>query len=148
MPASSGPLATLARLTLSTPAEGAAGASVVVSATLSTRSSTPRVVTTSATSALLIVRDGKILGVTHGEPGADVPVQLSAGTATPAQALPRSLRLTGCSSALASGRYELVAVLGYRLDSLNGAADGASGPPAAPGGTFVLVSGPATLTVS
>lgn len=94
------------------------------------------------------MQDGKVVGITRGGAGADVPVQLTAGTAAPAQALPRSVRLTGCSSTLAAGHYELVAVLGYRLDSLNGAADGASGPPAAPGGNFVLVSGPATLTVS
>jgi hypothetical protein len=113
--------------------------------------SAPRVITTSASSALLVVRDGQVVGGTKGSSMTAIPLQPNAGAAQPASAVPTSIRLdecagTGGTAKLAKGRYSLVAVLGYRVDSLNSAA--ADAPAQAAGQTFVIVSAPAPLTVS
>jgi hypothetical protein len=109
-------------------------------------------ITMPAMSAVLIVRGDRVVGQTVGAPAAArVPLTLAARAEQPAQAVPDSVVLAGCGArggnALPPGRYTLVAVLGYQLDSLNAAAD-ASVPPAAGGRSFALVSAPVPITVS
>jgi hypothetical protein len=153
VPTSSGPLAHVAHLAITAPATVSAGRSVAVSAAISSKSVVPRVITTPATSALLVVRDDRIVGRALGSASApNVPLQLRAGKALPAQAIPGSIRLTGCRSGsraavLPAGRYALVAVLGYELDSLNAAPAGGTAPPPTGGRNFALVSAPAPIIV-
>lgn len=158
LPTSTGPLATLARLELDAPATAAAGREVPVSVTVRSTSDTPRVVTTPATSALLVVRGDQVVGRTVGTAAAaQVPLQLPARAARPAQAIPQTVRLARCSGGagtteLAPGQYAIVAVLGYQLDSLNTVPEGAVAPPRSstpPTGAraFRLVSAPAPITV-
>jgi hypothetical protein len=111
------------------------------------------VITTPSTSAVLVVRDGQVVGGSHGGSGSEVPLQLSAGQVRPAQAIPRSVRLVGCTSragstSLLPGDYTLVAVLGYRTDSLNAAPADGTAPEQARGRSFVLISAPAAITVT
>lgn len=149
VPTSSGPLAKLARLTLGAPARAAIGTTVTAAVTVTMNPASPRVVTIAAASALLVVRDGEILAGTRG--GSQTGTLLQPGASAPqlATAVPTSTRLDTCAGGttkLAAGQYSLVAVLGYRVDSLNSAADDA---PAEPGRqTFVLVSPPSPLTVT
>ena len=127
-----------------------------VSTTLRVRADGPRIVTDSATSGVLILRAGRVVGRSYGpRSGAAVPLRLQTGRDRLLQAVPRSLVLAGCAStasgsgkdpaALAPGPYSLIAVLGYRSDSLNAAADLPAPHRAA---TFCLVSEPVPITLS
>jgi hypothetical protein len=148
VPASSGPLVHAASLAVTAPAAAAPGQTVTVSATVTSTATVPRVVTTPATSAVLLVQGKRVVGRALGAPAAaPVPLVLAAGADRPAQAVPRSVRLVGCgSAALPAGRYTLVAVLGYQLDPVNAAPDAAAAP--SPGGRrFALVSAPAPITI-
>jgi uncharacterized protein (DUF58 family) len=152
VPASSGPLASVARLAIKAPATASAGEVVRISATVTSRSAPSRVITTPGTSALLVVRDGKVVGKALGRSGPAVPLPLTPGSALPAQAVPTSIRLAGCgsgggSASLAAGRYTLVAVLGYQLDPLNTAPEGGTAAPPTGARDFRLVSAPASITV-
>ena len=157
LPASSGPLAVLARLELDAPAAAQAGQEVRVSVTVRSTSDTPRVITTPATSALLVVRGDQVVGRAVGTAAAaQVPLQLPARASRPAQAIPESVRLVACADSgtteLAAGQYAIVAVLGYQLDSLNTVPEGAVAPPRSSGPptgarAFRLVSPPAPITV-
>ena len=152
VPSSSGPLAHLARLTITLPPSAGPGDSVPVLASLSASAGLPRVITTPATSALLVVQDEQVVGITRDATLPEVPLML-AGTATqPAQALPRAIRLDGCpsggtTSALPAGRYSVVAALGYRLDNLYSGTDGGGAAPQSGGLGFVLISPPVTITL-
>jgi hypothetical protein len=151
VPTSSGPLAELAQLSIKAPATASVGQVVPVSATVTSRSAVPRMITTPATSALLVVQGGRVVGRALGGSAPDVPLQLTAGAAQPAQAIPTSIRLDGCgpdtgTTGLANGRFAIVAVLGYQLDSLNSAPEGGTAPPPT-GSSFALVSPPASITV-
>ena len=151
VPTASGPLSRLAHLAIKTPATVPPGPSASVSATVTSRSDAPRVITTPSTSAVLVVRSGRVVAQARGAASAPpVPLQLSAGATLPAQAIPASVRLVGCGTeptALAAGRYTVIAVLGYESDTLNAAPAG--GTAAAPAGerSFVLVSNPEPITV-
>jgi hypothetical protein len=117
------------------------------------RTATPRVITSSALSAVLVLHDGRVVGRSIGKRAPDVPLQLAAGVARPAQAVPTSIRMSNCgpnnvSTALAAGHYALVAVLGYRLDPLNAAPAGGVMTRQAGGPAFALVSAPLPITVN
>jgi hypothetical protein len=152
LPVSSGPLSKLARVVVNAPRSGPAGQVVSVSSVIKISADGARVITSSASSDLLIVRDDRVVGRSGPLPErTDIPLPLKAGAARPGQAVPTSVRLSGCptvaggaAAPLPAGEYGLVAVLGYRLDPLNAAADGAR----AGGSTFVLVSEPVTITVT
>jgi hypothetical protein len=151
LPVSSGPLAQSARLTLKAPGTASPGQVVRVDATVTSPAGLPRVVTTPATSALLVVSGGSVVGRALGGSGPDVPLELTAGSTGPAQAVPTSVRLAGCDSAagttpLPAGEYRLVGVLGYQLDALNEAPADSSAPPTG-NRSFVLISAPAPITV-
>ena len=161
VPGSIGPLTHVARLTLSVPATAMAGDTVAASATVTSNALPPRVIAMPAASALLVVHEGVVVGVTRGTstPATpEMPLLLSGTGSHPAQALPRQVRLEACGSgaaatALPAGQYSVVAVLGYRVDGFNaapagGAPDTGAGVPLNTGPTFALVSAPAPLTVS
>lgn len=151
VPRSSGPLAHLAYLAIKAPATVSVGTSVSVSTTVISKSVAPRVIAMPATSALLVVRDGRVVGQALGRSSAPrVPLQLTAGARLPAQTIPQSVRLTDCGSdskgaRLTAGRYALVAVLGYERDSLNAASAGSTGSAQTPGRSFALVSASAPI---
>lgn len=148
VPASSGPAAAVATLRVSAPFTATPGAELAVRTTLQVRSDGPRIIVGPALSDLLVVRDGVVVGRSGGvRPQVLVPLALRGGTTRQVQVVPASVRMSGCgegAAPLAAGRYELVAVLGYRQDALNSGADGARSP----GGTqFQLVSDPVVVTV-
>lgn len=150
VPPSSGPLTHAATLAVSAPASASLGKPASVTTTMTARVAMQRVITAPAWSALLLVRDGRVVARTLGAKSpADIPVQLRAGATTPAQAVPRSIMpvpcRSGASGRLAAGRYDVVAVLGYRLDPLNAAPDATDLPPYARGQKFALVSAPAPI---
>lgn len=150
VPTSTGQLARLARLTVQAPATAAPGEQLAVAVRLSAHADTPRLILTPGTSALLVVRRGEIVGRTaRDRPGPRIPIRLSAGEVRRAQAVPASVRLVGCHDAapLPPGQYRLVAVLGYEVDSLNTAADGAASLRQR-AHSFDLVSSPASITVA
>jgi hypothetical protein len=152
VPTSSGPLAHLAHLAIKAPATASTGQSIPVSATVTSRSAVPRVITTPATSSLLVVQGARVAGRAQGGSAPDVPLQITAGVARPAQAIPEAVRLAACgpdpkTDALAPGRYAVVAVLNYQLDSLNAAPAGGALPPTRGSRSFALVSAPAPITV-
>ncbi|MEP7092096.1 MAG: hypothetical protein ABI776_18485, partial [Nocardioidaceae bacterium] len=144
VPTSSGPLAGAARLEVSLPGPAAAGSDLRVSATVVGREPTARLVTTAGGSALLVTDGDRVVARADGVgAGGAVPLRLTRGARRPAQLLPAAVPLVGCGGAgpLTPGRYAVVAVLGYRLDPLDSAVDGA--PTTRDGGrTFVLVSQP------
>jgi hypothetical protein len=79
-----------------------------------------------------------------------IPLPLKAGSARPAQALPSVVRLSGCPdgasgarSPLPPGKYDLIGIMGYRLDPFNSGFDGMQ-----PGGQFEIVSQPVAITVT
>jgi len=152
VPTSSGPLAHLARLTFEGPATASAGESLQVSATVTSSETVPRVIATPATSGLLVVQGDRVVGGVLGSASPEVPLQLLPGAVSPAQTIPASVRLEACAAdgatALEPGSYSLVAVLGYRVDSLNAAPN--DGSPISPtrGPNFVLVSAASPVTVS
>lgn len=154
LPTSTGPLAALARLNLSAPATASAGQALAVSVTVTAESTMRRVVTTPASSGLLVLQGDRVVGRTLGARSAPpVPLQLAAGESLRAQAVPVSVRLTACgragsATALAPGSYTLVAVLGYQLDPLNAVPEGGTGvSPPTGARSFALVSGPSPLTI-
>ncbi len=146
VPVPSGPLTHAAEVVISAPASGRAGADLAVTSYVVARAAQPRVITVVASSAVLVLHDGVVVGRTGGSGTALIPLTLTAGGRRPAQAVPGSVRLRGCHGALPAGRYELIAVLGYRVDSLNSATDGAltrrSGPRA-----FTLLSAATPVVV-
>jgi len=151
VPTSAGPLAHLARLTVAAPSAAAAGATVALTVTISATTDAPRMITTPASSAVLVVQNGRVVGRARGVTAPEVPLQLTSGVATPAQAIPKNVRLDSCASgagALAAGSYSLVAVLGYRADPMNSAPNDGDVPQQAGGQPFVLVSAPARITVT
>lgn len=151
VPSSSGPLTGGVELTLDAPASMPAGESVSVLVTITSTAAVPRMITVPALSALLVVRDGQVVGGARGESTTAVPLQLNSGEARPAQAIPNAVRLVGCASdtaPLAAGTYTLVAVLGYRIDSLNAAPNDSTVVPPATGRDFALVSAPVLITVT
>lgn len=155
VPTSSGPLAHLARLSLEGPSSASAGASAQITTTVSSMDAAPRVIATPATSGLLVVRGNRVVGGVLGGSAPEVPLQLSPGTASPAQTVPSSVRLVACNgggagaeAALEAGRYSLVAVLGYRVDSLNSAPNDGPSLSSTGGRGFVLVSAPAAINIS
>jgi hypothetical protein len=146
VPAPSGPLARAAVVVLRAPASGRAGAELAVSVAVTARSTHARVLTVPASSAVLVLRDGKVVGRTAGATTGLIPLTLAAGVSRRAQAVPHSVRLTGCHGALPAGHYELIAVLGYRVDSLNSTADSVLGRPSG-AKTFTLLSAATPVTV-
>lgn len=145
VPTSTGPLTGLARLTISAPTTGRPGDKVPVSARLEIFADGPRIITTPATSAVLLVRGRRVVG--RSDPAtsaADIPLVVRAGSRRVAQAVPGTVRLIGRTAHagdLPAGDYALIGVLGYRLDPLNAAVDGG---PLRPHG-FSLVSDPALI---
>jgi uncharacterized protein (DUF58 family) len=127
-----------------------AGASAPVRTTVTSAAPLPRVVTTAAGSAVLIVRDNKVVGITLSAATSDVPLQMSGGASQLAQVLPKVVRLESCASGsrLGVGTYSIVAVLGYRVDALSAAPADAGGPPPSRGASFVLVSAPAPIEIT
>jgi hypothetical protein len=148
LPVSTGPLAHVARLRITSPGSGRSGEQLAITATIEIASDGARVISSAADSAILITRDGQVVGRSVGSPTSyDVPIVVKAGTQRPAQALPALVRLSGCSGPtsaepLPPGRYQLIGVLGYRLDALNAAADGAQRQR-----DFRLVSDPIPISV-
>lgn len=147
VPASSGPASVVARLTVSAPSTARAGATVPVQPRIEVTNDAPRIITTSAASRILIIRDGRVVGAADAGSGQSVPLPLRAGTTRPAQVLPQSVRLVGCTADkqaadLPPGDYALVGVLAYGGDPMNSAQDGGAG-----GRSFVLVSAPVPITV-
>jgi hypothetical protein len=145
VPASTGPLTHLARLTISAPSTAHRGDNVPVTVRVEIWTDGPRVITTPATSAVLVVHGDRVVCRSAAPPSAtNIPLIVRAGSHRPGQALPTAVRLTtGNSGDLPPGTYTLVGVLGYRLDPLNAAVDG--GP--LPQRSFALVSEPAPITV-
>ncbi|GAB3589902.1 hypothetical protein GCM10027446_03460 [Angustibacter peucedani] len=149
VPTSEGPATALVTVRLDAPSTASAGEEVAVTVTLDVTSDGPRLITVPASSRLLLVRDGAVVGASGpGSGPAGVPVMLSAGASRPAQAVPDRVALVGCptgdgsaGSPLAPGAYDLVAVLGYGSDPLQGNAGGSGGR------AFTLVSAPHRLTV-
>jgi len=152
VPTSLGPAAATATLVLTAPATAAPGEAVAVTTTLEARADGDRIIATPATSRLLIARDGFIVGARRAAGDGSVPLPLRARTSRPVRLLPAEIRLVGCPTgagsgrALPPGRYELVAVLGYRLDPLNASAEGAV-PTGSQGHPFTLVSWPVPITI-
>jgi hypothetical protein len=161
VPSSSGPAANLAKLSLKAPETAASGATVPVTVTVQVLSDGIRIITTAAASDVLIVQDGRVVGRSAAlRPHLAVPMQLRRGADRPAQVVPDTVRLAGCPAgsgaddakrpALPTGRYSLVAVLGYGTDSLNNAVDGPTASSSGMAGQrgFTLVSDPVPVTVS
>ena len=143
VPISCGPIMHVARLKIAAPATARPGQVVPITATVAVSSNAARVIGTPATSAVLVVHDGRVVARSAGA-GSSIPLILRAGSTRPAQAVPSSARLTTCDgTALPAGHYLLVGVLGYRLDPLNAAVDG--GP--VPQRGFALVSDPVPISV-
>lgn len=140
--ASTGPASVLVSVEVLAPATARVGDTATISTFLAVHTSGPRIVTSPSRSAVLLLRDGAVVAESRGTPGPSVPAPLEAGARLPAQTVPTQIVLVGCSgAALDPGTYTLRAVVGYGNDPLNGAAgDG--------GGSFVLVSPPATVVVS
>jgi hypothetical protein len=147
---SSGPLARLAELLVQAPADVPASESLRVTVTVRIHSSGPRMITTSATSALLVLSGDRVVAKAEGVADAPaIPLNLVQGRVVRAQAVPDSVHLfaTDTGEPLAPGHYALVAVLGYQNDPLNSAAD--VGRPRIPNQArpFVLVSAPVSIGV-
>jgi hypothetical protein len=148
IPASSGPASAVAALRVSAPVSAATGTDVPVQVSVVVRAEGGRILTDASRSELLVTKDGAVVGRTASTGSALlVPVQLSAGAVRPAQVVPASVHLRGCSSgdsgpgsALPPGQYGIVAVLGYGQDPLNAAPEGSAG-------AFALVSDPSPVTV-
>ena len=121
LPSSTGPLAGVAHLAITAPASAPAGRSVSVTVTVRSTAVMQRVITTPGTSSLLVVRGDRVVARSLGRASApQAPLQLSSGAVWPAQVIPKSVPLAGCASGsarLPTGRYALVAVLGYELDT-------------------------------
>jgi hypothetical protein len=158
MPSSAGPAVSVAQVGLTAPGTAAPGSVLEVRTQLSVASAGTRIIASPAESALLVLQDGRVVARQAGDPrGAAIPLPLRAGATLPAQAVPTRISLVGCSSAagrapgaaLAPGRYDVVAVMGYRMDSLNNAADGSAAvaPPGISGRAFHLVSAAVPLTI-
>jgi hypothetical protein len=147
VPVSSGPASAVARLTVSAPSTARAGSSVPVESRIEVTNDAPRIITASTGSRILIVRGGRVVGASTGGSAPAVPLPLRAGTTRPAQALPESVHLAGCTvdakgAELPPGEYALVGVLAYGGDPMNNAQDGGAGSR-----SFVLVSAPVPITV-
>jgi hypothetical protein len=161
VPVSTGPAADLVVVEASAPASAPSGATVPVRVSLHVRRDGPRIVTTTARSQLLVVRDGQVVG-TSPPPASrlSVPLPLRAGAVRPGQVVPETVRLSGCATSaggsvqpLPPGRYGIVAVLAYGQDALSSSADGgvgarAAGPGAGSSRRFHLVSRPAPIDVT
>ncbi|MBV9870425.1 MAG: hypothetical protein JO214_07365 [Frankiaceae bacterium] len=153
VPTSTGPLARAAHLTITVPAAASGGEVLPVTATVLSTSPLPRMITTPATSAVLLARDGVVVGRAVGRPRPSIPLQLAGAGSKPAQAVPTSIRLVTCgppnaTTPLPAGQYDVVGVLGYQLDSLNQAPADSSGAPPTGGRSFVLVSAAASTTLN
>jgi hypothetical protein len=149
VPSSTGPLAPLAELAISAPEAAPAGESVSVAVTIRVRATGPRMITTPATCALLVLSGERVVARRESSPGsAPIPLMLRAGAVAPAQAVPSTVRLSAVDAGapLPPGRYALVAVLGYRTDSLNTGTDDGFAPPSI-AREFVLVSEPVPLEI-
>ncbi len=151
IPVSSGPASSLAELRLSAASTAAGGADVAVRSALHVLADGQRIITGPSMSQLLITQRGEVVGKSDvAQPDLAVPLVLRAGADRPVQVLPASVRMSGCPAGagadsrapLPAGEYGIVAVLGYRQDSLNSAVDGGPG-----GRQFYLVSSPASITV-
>jgi hypothetical protein len=148
VPESTGPAAHLVTVRTIAPATAAAGGTIEVQAVADVSAGGRRIITVPAASRLLINRNGAIVAMSDPAPGpAGVPLPLTAGSSRPLQAVPSRITLVGCrgadgspGTALPPGTYDVVAVLAYGQDPLQGAA----------GGTvrrFSLVSSPSRLIV-
>jgi hypothetical protein len=149
VPSSSGPLTPLAELVVES--SGAAPSATVLRARVTVRVGTtgPRMITTPATSALLVVSGDRIVARRNGAAGSrSIPLILRAGAVVPAQAVPGDVLLAAADGAdpLTPGRYVLVAVLGYQADSFNSRTEAAVRPPTG-ARNFVLVSDPEPIEV-
>jgi hypothetical protein len=152
VPTSSGPAVATTTLVLTAPATAKAGEGVAVTVTIDAHANAGRIIATPATSRLLVARDGVIVGASPAAGDGSVPLPLRAGTSRPVRLFPAELRLVGCPTdggagrALPPGSYELIAVLGYRLDPLNATADATALTPSQ-GHGFALVSSPVPITI-
>lgn len=155
LPTSSGPAASVAKVRLTAPGTAASGATISVQASLDVAHDASRIITGPNSSDVLIVQDGQVVGRSNDRRSAlAVPLQLQVGQGRPLQAVPTSIVLSGCPSGTGDGQraplppgdYTLVAVLGYSVDALNGAADGGTAP--AGTGSYALVSEPVAVTVT
>jgi hypothetical protein len=145
-----GPLATIADLLVQAPANAPAGASVRASVTVRVRSAGPRMITTPATSALLVLSGDRVMARADGATDAPaIPLIMRPGRVAPAQAVPDSVRLIAADTGtpLPPGEYALVAVLGYHNDPLNSAADVDRPRLPTAARPFVLVSEPLPMDV-
>ncbi|CAN5669368.1 hypothetical protein BH10ACT8_BH10ACT8_06710 [soil metagenome] len=157
LPTSSGPAAAVATVRLTAPGTAAAASTIQVQASLDVAHDATRIITGPSSSDVLIVQDGQVVGRSNERrPALAVPLQLQSGRGRLLQAVPTSVVLSGCPSGtgpgdaqrspLPAGDYSLVAVLGYSVDSLNGAADGGNAAPGA--ASYALVSEPVAVTVT
>ena len=147
VPVSTGPLINLAELIITSPTSARAGEDVAITATIKMTANGTRVISSPADSAVLITKDGQVIGRSAGTTTGDVPIVVKGGVARPAQTLPAAVRMSGCASEasgapLPAGQYHLIGVLGYRSDAFNAAVDGAH-----PQRRFFLVSAPVPITV-
>jgi hypothetical protein len=147
VPPSSGPASAVAKLLLDAPRRAQAGASVTVTSKLRVFANGARILTAPSMSELLITRGNQVVGKsTELRPDYVVSLQLRTGVLSPAPALPSTIELSGCPAAdgrrprLPAGRYGLVGVLGYHVNSLYGTVSPTMGP-------YTLVSEPAPVTI-
>jgi len=153
VPTSLGPAAATATLVLTAPAIAAAGSSCCRHHhPRGTRGRRPDHRHASHVAAAHCARPASSSAQGARPVDGSVPLPLRARTSRPVRLLPAEIRLVGCPTgagsgrALPPGRYELVAVLGYRLDPLNASAEGAV-PTGSQGHPFTLVSWPVPITI-
>jgi hypothetical protein len=154
VPTSTGPAATAATISLHSPSTAPRGSTITVTTTLRALSNRYRIITDPRTSEVLVLADNRVVGRTGhtGRSLLTVPVPLRQAELRPLQVVPDAVRLVGCPAAgrdtgadLPAGRYAMVAVLGYTMDSLNSADSGIDRTSGAR--PFTLVSAPVPLTI-
>ena len=151
VPTATGPAAELVTLQLVAPSEGQAGTEVSVRSVITVHADGQRIITGPAMAEVVIAQRGVVVGrSSEVPPNMTIPLVLKAGSTRPAQAMPGTVRLSGCPdgaggarSPLSPGRYELIGIMGYRLDPFNSGFDGMQA-----GGQFEIVSQPAQITVT
>jgi hypothetical protein len=151
VPASTGPAADLVTLQLTAPSVGRAGTDISVRSVIDVHADGQRIITGPGMAEVVIAQQGKVVGrSSEARPDLAIPLVLKAGSVRPAQALPSMVQLSGCPdgasgtrSPLPPGQYELIGIMGYRLDPFNSGFDGMRA-----GGQFEIVSQPVLVTVT
>ena len=151
VPTSTGPAADLVTLQLTAPSVGRAGTEVSVRSVIKVNADGQRIITGPGRAEVVIAQQGMVVGRSfQARPDLAIPLLLKAGSTRPAQALPSVVRLSGCPdgaggtrSPLPPGKYELIGIMGYRLDPFNSGFDGMQA-----GGQFEIVSQPVQVTVT